>query len=419
MTVLLLGANSYGTLAAARAFGAMNVKVIMADPERSGFALSSRFVTERRICPETSDTSRLLAWLLEQGRAAPKSLVLYPTSDHLAWLFAVHREELAPLFRIYHPDEPTIFSLLDKHRLSLAAAAVGLEMPPTRLAEAGTLEAVAREMTFPLLLKPRTQVFMSSGLKGVLVLSVGELKEKVAMFRRFIVYDEALRSRHPEVNSPLIQEYLPAAETGVFSVSGFRSREGELAVRAALKVLQRPRKLGIGLCFESQPVEQKLVDKLSALCAEVGYFGTFEAEFIVSGSKRYLIDFNPRFYSQMGFDHARGLNHAMLAYFGALGEQREVSRLLGEARAWRAQGEEAYCHRGMLELLLNVQRVSGHMTGEQVARWREWLIDRRARLVDAAWSREDPMPAMMDSARWAGHFFRHPRTFLRHYVLNQ
>jgi D-aspartate ligase len=262
-------------------------------------------------------------------------------------------------------------------------------------------------------------VFLASGLKGVLVPSASELKEKITLFRKFLVYDEALRARHPEVNSPLVQEYLPAAETGVFSVSGFRSQEGEIAVRAAMKVLQRPRKLGIGLCFEGQPVEQELVDKLSALCARVGYYGTFEAEFIVVGSRRYLIDFNPRFYSQMGFDHARGLNHAMLAYFGALGEKREVSRLLGEARTWRPQGEEAYCHRGMLEVVLGVQRVSGRMTAEQVAHWRNWLVGRRGRLIDATWSSEDPLPAMFDSARWAGHFFRHPRSLLRHYVLNQ
>ena len=38
-----------------------------------------------------------------------------------------------------------------------------------------------------------------------------------------------------------MQEYLPAAETSVFSVSGFYSSAGELVARGAMKVLQRPR----------------------------------------------------------------------------------------------------------------------------------------------------------------------------------
>lgn len=420
MGALLLGANYYGTLAAARAYGAEGLDVAMADDDRAAIGLYSRFVTQRSLCPNLSDTEQFLSWLREFGRKAPGKWVLSPTNDHLAWLLAVHREELAPLFHLHHPGEETIFNLLDKHRLQSAADAVGLEMPQTRVAEKPeALEEVAHTMAFPLLLKPRTQVFLRSGLKGVLVNSPEELAEKAEEFRRFVVYDRVLEERHPEVRSPLVQEYLPAAETSVFSVSGFRSREGDLVARGAMKVLQRPRKLGIGLCFEGRALDPGLVDKLGALCAKVGYFGTFEAEFIVSGARRLLIDFNPRFYSQMGFDHARGLNHALLAWNGAMGRDQEVARLLREARAWEPRGDEAYCHRTMLELVLGLQGTSGQMSHEQVHHWRDWLAQHRGHLVDAVWSARDPLPSVVDSARWVEHFARHPRSFVRHYVLNQ
>lgn len=420
MGTLLLGADYYGTLAAARAFGAHGIEVIMADEDRSAIGLYSRFVTERRACPALSDTNHFLAWLHAQGHAAPGELVLYPTNDHLAWLLAAHRDELAPDFLTYQPGEATIFGLLDKLRLSEAATAVGLETPVTRVAESSAaLEAVARDMAFPLLLKPRTQIFLESGLKGVLVNSPAELAQKAETFRRRVAYGRALTERHPDVTAPLVQEYLPAAETSVFSVSGFRSREGELVVRGAMKVLQRPRKLGIGLCFEDRPLEPALVQKLDALCASVGYFGTFEAEFIAAGERRLLIDFNPRFYSQMAFDHARGLNHALLAWAGARGDSAEVAKLMREARAWHAQGDEAYCHRGLLELVMKLQRASGRMTRPQVVHWREWLGQHRAHLVDAIWSGEDPMPTLVDSAHWVEHMVRHPRSFVRQYVLNQ
>ncbi|MDP1824229.1 MAG: carbamoyl-phosphate synthase [Archangium sp.] len=420
MGALLLGADYYGTLAAARAFGAHGIEVIMADDDRSAIALYSRFVTERRTCPALTDTDHFLAWLRAQGRAAPRELVLYPTNDHLAWLLAAHRDELMPLFLTYQPEEATIFGLLDKLRLAGAASAVGLETPVTKVAESNAaLEDVARSMTFPLLLKPRTQIFLSSGLKGVLVNSPSELAQKAAAFRRQVDYGRALTERHPEVTAPLVQEYLPAAETSVFSVSGFRSREGELVVRGAMKVLQRPRKLGIGLCFEGRALEPDLVQKLDALCARVGYFGTFEAEFIASGERRLLIDFNPRFYSQMAFDHARGLNHALLAWAGARGDSAGVASLMNTARAWRSRGDEAYCYRGLLELVMKLQRVSGRMSLAQVRHWRTWLGQHRAHLVDAIWSGEDPMPTLVDSAHWVEHMVRHPRSFVRQYVLNQ
>lgn len=420
MSVLLLGANYYGTLAAARAYGAKGIDVIMADESRSALCLSSRFVTERLTCPKVSDTSSFLRWLMEQGHAHGGSLVLYPTTDHLAWLFAAHRAELDQVFRIYHPDEEAIFGLLDKHRLSLAASAVGLELPFTLVAEPiEKLEQLARSMKFPILLKPRTQVFLRSGVKGVLVPSPGELKEKIAEFLRFTVYEDALRERHPEVSAPLLQEYLPAAETSVFSVSGFRTREGVLMARGAMKVLQRPRKLGIGLCFESRPLDSELLEKLSALCEKVGYFGTFEAEFIISGSRRLLIDFNPRFYSQMAFDQARGLDHALLAYYSARGQHAQVAKLLDQAQAWRSKGPEAYCHRGLLELVLGLQGASGRMTRAQVRHWRDWIVERRPHLIDATWSRDDPMPAVVDWALWLSRFAHHPRSFVVHYLLNR
>ena len=420
MGVLLLGADYYGTLAAARSFGAHGIDVIMADEQLAAVGLASRFTTARRRCPPVTDLARFLPWLVEQGQGAREKLVLYPTNDHLAWLLAAHRETLGRWFFLYHPREVTNFTLLDKHRLHLAAQSVGLDSPMTRLASsAEALEDVARTMAFPLLLKPRTQVFLINGVKGVVVESKQALHEKVVNFRRLVTYDPVLEALHPEVREPLVQEYLPEAETGIFSVSGFRSQEGELVTRGAMKVLQRPRKLGIGLCFEARTPEAALVERLGALCEKVGYFGAFEAEFIVVGERRLLIDFNPRFYSQMGFDLARGLDLAMLVYRGARGEAAQVKRLLAEARAWQPSGHEAYCHRGVLELVLRLQGASGRMSTADVRHWRDWLAEHRGHLVDAVWARGDVMPGVLDSARWVEHFARHPRSFVRQYVLNR
>ena len=66
----------------------------------------------------------------------------------------------------------------------------------------------------------------------------------------------------------------------------------------------------------------------------IGYFGVFEAEFIRLGDERLLIDFNPRFFGQMGFDVARGLPIVGLAYEAALGGTQRVTQLLQASASW-------------------------------------------------------------------------------------
>jgi predicted ATP-grasp superfamily ATP-dependent carboligase len=177
--------------------------------------------------------------------------------------------------------------------------------------------------------------------------------------------------------------------------------------------------VGIGLCFEGRPTDGALVDKLAALSAKVGYYGAFEAEFIVHGDKRLLIDFNPRFYSQMAFDIARGLSLPMLVWHAANGDEPQMNRELERARAWQGTGEEVYCHKTMLDLVLTLQGASGQMKREEVRRWRSWYATHRRTATDAVRDPDDRMPAIIDAAQWVRHFARHPRSFLRSFVMNR
>src|SRR5438270_710584 len=77
-------------------------------------------------------------------------------------------------------------------------------------------------------------------------------------FRQLVPFAPVLTKRHADVAEPMVQEYLTAAETSIFSVSGFVDQKGTVVPRAAMKVLQRPRKVGIGLCFEGRAIEEEL-----------------------------------------------------------------------------------------------------------------------------------------------------------------
>ena len=419
MGVLLLGADYYGTLAAARCFGKSGIPVSMADDNPRARGLYSKWVTERLTHPSITEPAKLLDWLVDYGEKHPGTL-LYPPNDHLSWLFAENRERLGKVFLTYQPDESAIITLLDKARLHDACAAVNIEVPETHaLGEAGAEDPIVEHFHWPVLLKPRTQIFMEGGVKGIIVETRAQLAGELARYRSQARFNRVLTDRHPTIAEPMVQEYLTVAETSIFSVSGFVTKEGEIVARAAMKVLQRPRKVGIGLCFEGRPIEQPVLDRIVKLCKHIGYWGAFESEFIVDGDRRLLIDFNPRFYSQMGFDIARGVRLPLMVMHAAAGNATALSEEIERARAWKATGQEAYCHKTMLDIVLTLQGLSGQMSKEDVRHWRTWYRDRKPYVTDAVRDSEDKKPALIDTAQWVQHFAKHPRSFVRSFVLNR
>ena len=59
------------------------------------------------------------------------------------------------------------------------------------------------------------------------------------------------------------------------------------------------------------------------------------------------------------------------------------------------------------------------MSKDEVTKWRSWLRENRNRVTDAVLDSGDYMPALVDAASWVKHFAKHPRSFVRSYVLNR
>jgi len=132
-----------------------------------------------------------------------------------------------------------------------------------------------------------------------------------------------------------------------------------------------------------------------------------------------LIDVNPRFYSQMGFDIARGNPLPYVIALVSEGKTEAAHRELEKAARWEGTGTYVYCHEIMLNLVLGLQGLSGQMSRDEVRKWRTWLRENKPRATDAVIDRHDRMPALVDAASWVKHFAKHPRSFVRSYVLNR
>jgi D-aspartate ligase len=386
--MVLGNADFGGTLAATRCLGAHGVPVLLPGAARLDPARWSRHA---RPIPGPSDPELLVAWLRDE---APAGLVVYPTCDDLAWLLARDRDALARRHHLYSPSIDAVEALLDKRRLHELARASGLASPetwyPRDEAEAMRL---APGLPFPVLLKPRTQVLSRSHSKGYRAASAEEL--------------------------PLLQAYHRTRSDRITSVSGFVDERQQLFVaRAATKVLQSPRGLGIGICFESLPLDPALARAIRALCATAGYHGAFEVE-LLAGDPPLLIDFNPRFYGQLAFEVARGLPSPWLVYLGALADRPALEAEVERALAAPVHDDAIFCNKLVSRLELGCQALAGVVSAGEALRWRRWYLDHRHRAVDPYQEAGDPGPLLAQWGSVAAGVLRHPRAFLRQRVLGR
>lgn len=387
--------------------------------ELSAPARWSKYVTRWENAPSALRPKELVAWLLDFGRRYPGH-VLYPTSDDLAWLFAEHAAELGEFYQLYQPAAAALLSLLDKRALKANCDELGIATPPTLFPEsvADALRG-AEELGYPVLLKPRTQVLQRGGGKGHIARSNGELQFYYDKLLAAAAHGPLIRRHIPGVHQPMLQGYREVAAEQVYSISGFLSHDGQVVARAARKILQRPRRVGVGICFEAAPVDEQALSDVLRLCQKAGYYGVFEVEFLHHDDRLELIDFNPRFYGQLAFDIGRELPLPHLVWLAAQRRGVELGQELARARAWQGVDGLVYCNRFTFGLMLTMQSLSGRMTWDEVRRWREWLRRSRngAKAVDAMYSPKDVAPGVVSAFREVSRALRHPRDFYRQVII--
>jgi len=413
--ILLGNAGYYGTLAATRSLGRAGIPVITLDPSAISPGRYSRYSHAHLRSPPFEQTKRWVEWLLDARKTLSGS-VIYATSDAVSYALAKYHERLSEHYLLFQPGLDTMMCLLDKGQLLDHARAVGIDMPETWLPRSREeARQIANDVPQNLLVKPRSQLAIGNYVKGALT-----QRGANALIREFdqIVeagaHDPDFARSHPEVMLPMLQVYYPEAVERVYSLSGFRDRSGsKTAVLGAVKVMQRPRKLGVGLCFEEAPVDQVLASKILALCERIGYYGAFEAEFIQADNGFLLIDFNARFYNQLNFDIARGLDLPRLIYASATGQNDTVDALLSSFRSREACRNYAFCNSVQFGLITRARRSFGSMSAEELRRWRHWCALPGRTMVDATFDVDDYWPYIVDMGNQFFSTFRHLRAFLR------
>jgi D-aspartate ligase len=415
--ILLGNANYYGTLAAVRSLGRAGVKVATVDPSTICHSRYSRYSSQHLRCPSFEDSSAWAEWLSQKARIGPRRAI-YATSDAVSFALARYRGELSADFELYQPSLDTVMSILDKGRLMQNAQAIGIETPATWFPESGAEAArIAKDAGGTVLIKPRSQLAQRTKTKGTALEGRGHLVQSIFdAYMKDQSTDSEFAKQCSGTTAPLVQQYHPEAVESVYSLSGFRERiGGGVIMRAARKILQQPRSIGIGLCFEPTFVDPLLADRTKRLCERIGYYGVFEVEFILAEGKAMLIDFNGRLYHQIAFDIARGMELPALAYAAATRNQAEVTRLMAYGSSGKHDDVAGFCNRFVLATMVKMQRALRTMSPRDATRWLNWSGGSHGRISDAVKDPEDALPAFVDVAQFLLHSLRHPRAFVRQY----
>ena len=308
-------------LAVTRSLGRAGVPVTVYGDSRTAVARHSRFAAAFCECPHLGDSDLFVDWLTDELTAGRITLIA-PTSDSVMFHTACAVDRLRSPVDVGHPRPQAIFDCLLKQQFARALDSYGFPTPataiPTSISDAIEF---AEKVGYPLVSKPRTHV--GAGVhRGDVYETESDLRSGFAPYEIGDGHESAL-AHDPDLQWPLLQEFIGVESLEVVSVSGCLSPEGDvLAVGHSRKERLWPPQLGIGTLFvalESHPFTDHVLDATRAILGS-GIF-EFEVLYHPETGDYWAIDLNPRAFGQMTLDIARGNDLPALWYEAVTGER--------------------------------------------------------------------------------------------------
>jgi len=163
--VVVLEAHAKASLPILESCAAMGMYVIAASSKRHCCGMYSRAVDERLVYPPVdSEPQKCLDFLLDFLRKRDVS-VLLPVGDVMTDLVAAHQHQFARYTRFLLPEYETFVKGRNKILTLQAAQRASCPIPATWFPAQQSLEEIAREASYPLLIKPA----ISAGARGITI----------------------------------------------------------------------------------------------------------------------------------------------------------------------------------------------------------------------------------------------------------
>jgi len=367
--------GDYQGLGIARSLGRRGVKVFVVDSEPS-IAPLSRFVTGAARVPDLRDEGRIVASLLQVGRRHGLSgWVLYPTREETVAACSRYRDALAEVFRVPTPPWDVVRWAWDKRLTQEAAERAGVPTARTWWPrDRAELDAVAAEADFPLLLKP--------AIKEHFVYATGEKAWRVDTAEELVSrHDEATAIAAP--GEMMVQELLPGDGRHRLAFCAMVNDGRAIGALMARRTRQYPPDFGRHSTFVETVDAPAVEDAAMRFLREIGYSGLVEVEFMLDerDGRLKLLDVNARTWGYHSIGEGAGVDFPWLLYASQLGLRTNPAVGRSGVRWIRLLTDTPTALREVLHGRLGLRKYLRSLRG----------ID-----VEAAFSRDDPLPALAE-----------------------
>ncbi|MCE5276572.1 MAG: hypothetical protein ABFD92_17260 [Planctomycetaceae bacterium] len=369
-SAVVIGLNING-LAVARALGRHGVPVTVAALDARVHEAHSRYI--RDVWPCANFCGDLVRVLLDRRAAFTEAPVLIPVTDQAVRTLAANKTDLEQAYRFAMPTPDLVDALLDKAAFAALAGKLGQPTPQTFMVERPEeMPAVARQVRYPCILKPRAKspTYSQAGGKKAYVLdSAQDLRN---------TYDRVAPAAE---GGMVIQEYIPGSDELVHFCLQYYSRDSRaLASFCGRKIRQWPPHCGGTACCQPLAIDE-LVHRSTAFFQAIGFHGLCSMEFKLDprdGGFRLIEPTVCRTDWQSGVADLNGVPIAYVAYCDLTG--RPLPRLRSKRHRVRwvnfagdRKSAAYYRQRGLLSL-------GG------------WLASLRPPVRGAYLAGDDPMP---------------------------
>jgi D-aspartate ligase len=372
--VVLLGANFYTALGAIRSLGRRKVPVYALDYHfTTAYALSSKYVTRKIMCPDINKgDEELAAFLVEMGKEFNERPVLLATADSYALMISKYSEQLSRYYRF--PDMPAglLERIIDKKGLSELAAEHGLLAPQTFIAGDGAdLDKIAAEINYPCIIKP------ALSHKFVRI-----FRQKCLFANNSSELGDALEKARNENLVVMVQEVIPGFDDCMYVFDAYINKEGRVThTFTAQKLRQFPINFGSST-LTHHLYDRELVEAGTEYMKKLGYRGYGEIEFKKhpKNGRFYMIEINARLSTlNILFDKC-GVEFTYAMYRDLIGDPLPDFHL-AEDQPW------AFWHAYEDMISVSAYLRKKQLTPAEVIR--PWLSHRKAHAI---WAADDIKP---------------------------
>ena len=379
---VVLQASGPNGLAIVRGLGRAGVPVIACDHDPHAIGLVSRYADAAVTASPLTEPERFVEDLLELGRGRGRGGVLFTSHDEAIAALGPRQAEIDELFHRPWTPWPAVGAIMDKDHQHAVAREHGFPVPTTVTPSGeGDLEAVMRELRFPLVLKPRNAPEFRHRFRAHL-LRAADPEELRRAWGLAAPYE------------PQVCEVIPGDDSRLWTYGSYRDASGRaLAMFTGHKLRQWP--VGFGAARSAESLwDPGLAARCDALLDAFGYHGISQVEVKrdARDGRDYLIEVNVRAWLWIGLATDCGVNLPLACWLDAV----------GRARTWPPG------HRSGRRWVLLTKHLVGSAREIRRDEWsaRPFLSSLRPPVRDGVFDVRDPRPGLALYERHARRLMR-------------